>query len=81
MAIETNGNGKSVTWKWLVGFLVTVLLLAAGGVMAGIQNEQARQALELRTLQREKVDKDQYCRDISEIKDSLKDIQRYVRSK
>lgn len=70
--IETNGNGKSVTWKWLVGILVGLLFLIAGSVLSGMQAD-------IKTLSREKVDKDQYCRDISEIKESLKDIQKYIR--
>ena len=69
---ETNGNGKSVTWKWLVGFLAGLLLLVAGSVLSGMQTD-------IKTLKTEKVDKEQYYRDVSEIKEGLKDIQRYIR--
>jgi len=69
---ETNGNGKSVTWKWLVGFLAGLLLLIAGSVLSGMQTD-------IKTLKTEKVDKEQYYRDVNEIKEGLKDIQRYIR--
>ena len=61
---ETNGNGKgsgSVTWKWLVGVLITLLFIVAGSVMAGMQSD-------IKTLRAEKVDKEQYYRDIAEVK-------------
>ena len=76
---ETNGNGKSVTWKWLVGILFTLLLIAAGSVFAGFQNEQTRQATELRMLQKEKVDKEQYYRDLNGINAKLNTIDEYIR--
>ena len=69
---EINGNGKSVTWKWLVGFLAGLLLLIAGSVLSGMQTD-------IKTLKTEKVDKEQYYRDVNEIKEGLKDIQRYIR--
>jgi len=60
---ETNGNGKngSVTWKWLVGVLVALLFIVAGSVMAGMQSD-------IKALRAEKVDKEQYYRDIAELK-------------
>ena len=70
--VETNGNGKSVTWKWLVGFLAGLLLLVAGSVLSGMQTD-------IKVLKAEKVDKEQYYRDVNEIKEGLKDIQRYIR--
>lgn len=70
--IETNGNGKSVTWKWLVGILVGLLILIAGSVLSGMQSD-------IKVLKAEKVDKEQYYRDVNEIKEGLKDIQRYIR--
>jgi hypothetical protein len=69
---ETNGNGKSVTWKWLVGILVGILLLIGGSVLSGMQAD-------IRMLRAEKMDKEQYYRDVSEIKESLKEIQKYIR--
>ncbi|MFA5753041.1 MAG: hypothetical protein WC910_08235 [Bacteroidales bacterium] len=71
-AVEINGNGKSVTWKWLVGFLAGLLLLIAGSVLSGMQTD-------IKTLKTEKVDKEQYYRDVNEIKEGLKDIQKYIR--
>ena len=70
---EINGNGKNgVTWRWMVGILIGILILVAGSVLSGMQTD-------IKTLHQNKVDKDQYCRDISEIKESLKDIQKFMR--
>jgi hypothetical protein len=69
---ETNGNGKSVTWKWLVGVLAGLLILIIGSVLSGMQ-------IDIKVLKAEKVDKEQYYRDVNEIKEGLKDIQRYIR--
>ena len=69
---ETNGNGKSVTWKWLVGVLAGLLILIIGSVLSGMQ-------IDIKVLKAEKVDKEQYYRDVNEIKEGLKDIQKYIR--
>jgi hypothetical protein len=34
---------------------------------------------DIKVLKAEKVDKEQYYRDVNEIKEGLKDIQRYIR--
>lgn len=59
-----NGNGKSVTWKWLVGVLVTLLFLVAGGVLADIRGD-------VKALTREKVDKDRYECDMARVEKKL----------
>ena len=69
-----NMNGKSVTWQWLVGVLV-VLLFAAGGVLladnkARVQKSETR----IEQMQERKVEKEQYYRDIADIRDTLKTI-------
>jgi len=66
-----NMNGKSVTWQWLVGVLV-VLLFAAGGVLLA-DNKASVQKIEVKVeqVQERKVDKEQYYRDIRDIKDAL----------
>jgi uncharacterized protein YpmS len=64
---ETNGNGKSVTWKWLVGILVGLLFLIAGSVLSGMQAD-------IKSLRAEKVDKEQYYRDIGEVKTRMENM-------
>ena len=67
-------NGKNVTWQWLVGILL-ILLFAAGGILlADNKAKVQKNETKIEQIQREKVDKDQYYRDIGEIKDSLKYI-------
>lgn len=58
---ESNGSGKYPTWKWLVGVLVGILLLTAGGWVSRIESRMT-----------EKVDKDQYRCDIGEIKSDIR---------
>jgi len=66
-----NMNGKSVTWQWLVGVLV-VLLFAAGGVLLADNNAKVqRNETKIEQMQEKKVDKEQYYRDIKDIKDAL----------
>ena len=69
-----NLNGKNVTWQWLVGVLM-VLLFAAGGVLladnkAKVQKNETR----IEQMQEKKVEKEQYYRDIADIRDILKAI-------
>lgn len=59
-----NGNGKTVTWKWLVGVLITLLFLIAGGFMAGLQSD-------VKALAKEKVDKDRYECDMQRMEKKL----------
>ena len=73
-----NLNEKNVTWQWLVGVLV-VLLFAAGGVLladnkAKVQKNETR----IEQMQERKVEKEQYYRDIADIRDTLKTIDRKI---
>lgn len=62
---EGNKNGKNgVTWKWLVGVLLTLLLLIGGGVMANLQAD-------IKALDRDKVDKDRYDKDQQRVEHKL----------
>ena len=64
-------SGKNVTWQWLVGILV-VLLFAAGGVLlADNKAKVQKNETKIEQIQKEKVDKEQYYIDISDIKKTL----------
>ncbi len=67
-------NDKGITWKWLVGVLLFLVFAASGIIIADTRTgvERARNAIE--QIQKEKVDKEQYHRDIGEIKEILKSI-------
>jgi hypothetical protein len=66
-----NGNSKYVTQKWLVWVLASLVFAASGIIVAdtrsGISNAQTK----IDALKDTKVDKEQYCRDISEIKTGI----------
>ena len=69
-----NLNGKNVTWQWLVGVLM-VLLFAAGGVLlADNKVKVQKNETKIEQMQERKVEKEQYYRDIADIKDTLKAI-------
>jgi hypothetical protein len=81
--MTSNGSG-SLTFKWLTGILVSVLIILSGILLADTKTNLKEVKLELaqraqanqekiECLQREKVDKEQYYRDISEIKQAMKD--------
>lgn len=84
MANGDNGNGK-LTWRWLGGVLLFIVFATVGMIMAETKTsivEAQKKAEEfyktnqvkIECVQREKLDKDQYYRDISEIKDAVKEI-------
>jgi hypothetical protein len=79
-----NDSG-SLTFRWLVGVLVTIVILAGGMLIADtkanikdVKLELAQRAeqnkAKIECLEKEKLDKDQYYRDIREIKETMKDI-------
>ena len=57
-------NGRSVTWCWLAGVALTLLVSIAGFTLAETRGD-------IRSLQIEKVDKDQYYNDINSINAKL----------
>ena len=63
--VESNGN-KYVSLKWVLGILVSVLMLMAGGYFANLESRINA-----------KVDKETYCNDIREIKQDLKTIKNW----
>lgn len=84
MGDSDNGNGK-LTFKWLVGILMS-LLMAGGGLLIADTRESIKIAqglasqlakdnqYKIECLQKEKLDKDQYYRDMRDIKVSLEKI-------
>jgi|GEM_PF-6710168 hypothetical protein len=78
------GSGN-LTFKWLVGILMVVLFAAGSGLIADTRTNIKETKTEVLTvakvnqekiecLQREKLDKDLYYRDMREIKSSLEKI-------
>jgi hypothetical protein len=82
----TNGNGSgSLTFKWLVGILIIIIFAVTSIILAdtktaireakelAITNHLADQ-VKIECLEKEKLDKDQYYRDLRDIKATLTKI-------
>lgn len=69
-----NLNGKNVTWQWLVGILVVLLFAAGGALLADNKAKVQKNETQIEQMQERKVEKDQYYRDIADVKDALKAI-------
>lgn len=68
--VKQNGN-TYISWKWLVGILVTLFLAASGLIVNDTRIGISDAKTKIECLQKEKVDKDQYKADIKEIKENL----------
>ena len=67
-------NGRNVTWQWVVGVLLILVLASGGIILADTKKGVEKTVDKIELLQEKKVDKDQYRLDISEIKESLRTI-------
>lgn len=80
-----NGNGNSPTFKWVAGILLS-LLFVTSGVIAESNRQSIKEAQDLAKtnyamnkaqidcLSKEKLDKEQYYRDMTDIKETLRSI-------
>ena len=75
MPINTNA---SVTWKWIVGVLVPLIFLFGGIIVADNRAIVQKTQDKIEEVRKEKVDKNQYYRDIADIKDTLRGIDRKI---
>ena len=86
MANGDNGNGK-LTWRWLGGVLLIIVFAAVSMIMAETKTSIAEaqkkaeefykaNQVKIECLQKDKLDKEQYYKDIADIKDAVKDINR-----
>ena len=84
--MNSNGNGGgSLTFKWLVAILILIIFSVTGIIVAdtktsireardlAVTNHRAN-LTKIECLERDKMDKDLYYRDLRDIKDSLKNI-------
>ena len=67
-------NGKNVTWQWLAGTLLILVFAAGGIIVADTRTGVFNAVVKIEVLQDKKLDKEQYYRDMSEVKGILKDI-------
>lgn len=65
---------NNVTWKWLVGVLLSLLLLVGGMVIADNRVVVMKNQDKIEEIKKDKVDKEQYYRDIADIKNTLDKI-------
>ena len=66
---KENNPSRTPTWQWIAGLAISILLFLAGVTLSETRND-------VKSLYLTKVDKDAYYRDIVEIKDTLKEIQK-----
>ncbi len=80
----TNGNG-SITFKWLVGILIAIVFAVTSLIAADTRqaikeaqdlakNNFAINQKKIECLEKEKLDKDQYYRDLREIRVGIEKI-------
>ena len=63
-----NEQDRFASWKWLAGILMAILL-AVGGYTFGTTVGDMK--IEIKALYEKKLDKDQYIRDMTDIKETL----------
>jgi uncharacterized protein YpmS len=67
-----NGNNETfISWKWLVGILISIVILIAGFVVSDTRCAIDDANKEIKKLEDKKLDKEIYYRDIRDIKDNL----------
>lgn len=71
-----NGNGKYISWKAVVGVAVAVLLSTVGLVVNDTRSGVKDSLMKIECLQKEKLDKELYYRDMSDIKETLQRMDR-----
>lgn len=65
---EGDGQDRFASWKWLTGILVAILL-AVGSYTFGTTVGDIK--IDIKALYEKKLDKDQYIRDMTDIKETL----------
>ena len=68
--VDQNGS-KYVPLRWVISILVALFFSASGLIVADTRSSITRAQSAVDCLQREKVDKEQHYRELSEIRGSL----------
>jgi hypothetical protein len=68
---DTNGNGRYVTTKWLIAILVFLVMAASSMIIADTRTGITKAQNAIDCLEKDKVDKIQYDKDIQEIKHGI----------
>lgn len=71
-----NGNNRYVTNRWLIGILAALIFAASGIIVADTRSGINKAQVAVECLQKDKLDKDQYYRDLTDIRDAIKSIDR-----
>lgn len=72
--IADQGTERFPTWKWLVGGLITFIFILVGAGVSDMQGKINDLHKKQEQLVKDKLDKDQYYRDLAEIKTTLTKI-------
>jgi hypothetical protein len=75
LAMAENGNGnRFVPMKLLISILLALLFAASSIIIADTRSGVTTAQVKIDQLQKDKVDKEQYCRDINEIKAGINSL-------
>jgi uncharacterized protein YpmS len=64
-------NEKYISWRFISVTIVGIIFIIVGAIISDTRANIVKAEKNIETLQKEKVDKEQYQCDIREIKDSL----------
>jgi len=64
-------DNEFISWKWIAGILVGLIILAFGGIIADTRQGVSQAQEKIEKIQAAKVDKEQYRCDIERVEDKL----------
>jgi len=70
--LKRRSSDQNITWKWLVGILMSLLILLGGILIADNKNIVEKNQTKIEKLADLKLDKEVYYRDMGDIRDILK---------
>ncbi len=68
---DANGNGKYVSTKFLVAILIAIVFAAVGLIVADTRGGVSKAQDQIQCLQKDKLDRETYYRDMTEIRETL----------
>ena len=73
-ALKRRSSDQSISWKWLVGVLISLVLILGGIVTSDNKTLVEKNQVRIDRLADLKLDKEVYFRDMVDIRDMLKRI-------
>ena len=72
--LKRRSSDQNITWKWLVGVLISLVLILGGIVTTDNKAMVEKNLIKLERIADLKLDKEVYYRDMVDIRDMLKRI-------